>query len=233
MKILEYQKLPISLNIDAIFIADAHDNSNRKIVYSALKEVERLQPSQLFLVGDIFDLLVGEVEYTKKLYRQEISLINKLAKTIEVFYFEGNHDFSLEGLFENVTLYSRKQQPVVFQKDDQLVSIAHGDVFENFGYDLYTAIIRNSTLLKILNFIDIHINYTISKKIIEKLSYKQQCRKYSGFEENIERRISLYPPYDIIIEAHFHQDKRYKNYINLPSLACNTHLFKLFKQKES
>jgi len=31
---------------------------------------------------------------------------------------------------------------------------------------------------------------------------------------------------DIIIEGHFHQDKRYENYINLPSLVCNKRYLK-------
>jgi UDP-2,3-diacylglucosamine hydrolase len=218
----------------ALFIADAHENHNRRNLYEALKQVEEIAPPQLFLMGDIFDLLVGEVDYTRELFAREIHLINRLSLTTETFYFEGNHDFSLEGLFPNVTLFPRSLQPALFEIGNRRVAIAHGDIYENLGYNLYTATIRNKILLTILNALDNRLDRSISTAILERLEQKEQCQKFHGFEHFAQRRQECYDPdLDLIIEGHFHQNYAEDRYINLPSFACHPHLVRLNRENNT
>jgi UDP-2,3-diacylglucosamine hydrolase len=69
----------------AIFVADAHINEKRDNFLKFLQSIkeEEIKTSQLFLMGDIFDLLVGNVKYTYKTNQKYIDLINKISKKIK------------------------------------------------------------------------------------------------------------------------------------------------------
>ncbi|MDX1808383.1 MAG: UDP-2,3-diacylglucosamine diphosphatase [Sulfurospirillaceae bacterium] len=217
----------------AIFISDAHENDNRDYFWQFLLAVEskKIEATQLFLMGDMFDLLVGEVKYLRKKYQRYIDLLEKIALEIEVFYFEGNHDFVLEKIFKNVKLYKIEEQPVLFSIDEKKLLLLHGDKYGGQRHMLYTSIIRNKTVLKTLNFFDsISRNY-ISKKILNKLLKKNICTEIDAFEHIIRAKIKKFINIDtdIIAEGHYHQNKNFNvnniKYINFPSFACNQSYF--------
>lgn len=90
---------------DAIFIADAHYQVGlREDFYHFLEKIESgdIQTSQLIMIGDMFDLLVGAIDYTVKENQKVIDIIHKLSEKMEILYFEGNHDFNLQKLFPKV-----------------------------------------------------------------------------------------------------------------------------------
>jgi UDP-2,3-diacylglucosamine pyrophosphatase LpxH len=95
--------------------------------------------------------------------------------------------------------------------------MAHGDLYETgFGYNLYSKLLRNQTTLTLLRFfqkqiIDYQINRLKTKKI---------CSKFIEYQNRFEKISKQYPLDSLIIEGHFHQGVKYKNYISLPSLAC-------------
>jgi UDP-2,3-diacylglucosamine hydrolase len=63
----------------AVFIADAHYSHSNETLYNVLINLNKTPPSQLFLVGDIFQLLLNFpylIEYNKKV----ITLINSISK---------------------------------------------------------------------------------------------------------------------------------------------------------
>jgi len=218
----------------AIFIADAHENDRRDKFYLFLQKIEskEIDTPQLFLMGDMFDLLVGEVEYTVKKYEKYIDLINKISLHVEVFYFEGNHDFVLASLFKNIKVVPILLQPMKFSlEDDTLVYLSHGDKNGGFIHDIYTKLIRSVLLLKILNFVDLQADNFISKKIQNNQHKKNICTKIENFEKIINPKIKKYNPKQnsYIIEGHYHQNYHFTqnriNYINLPSFACNQSYF--------
>ena len=217
----------------AIFISDAHENDKRDYFYRFLCMVEskEINPTQLFLMGDMFDLLIGEIRYLKDKHKKYIELIDKIAQNIEVFYFEGNHDFSLKNIFDSVNVIDIDMQPAVFQISNQKVLLSHGDKYGGKIHTFYTKIIRNSALLKTLNKIDELGNFFISKKIEKKLLKKKICTKISNFKEIISKKIEKYIniKVDIIAEGHYHQNRSFWNkkykYINFSSFACNQSYF--------
>jgi UDP-2,3-diacylglucosamine hydrolase len=124
----------------AIFIADAHENDKRDKFYRFLECIEskKITTPQLFLMGDMFDLLVGKVEYSVKKYQKYIDLIEKISLHVEVFYFEGNHDFALSNLFKNVKVIPIQLQPMKFVlEDNTLVYLSHGDKYGGFVHNTY------------------------------------------------------------------------------------------------
>lgn len=224
----------LSIKEGAIFIADAHEDESKDDLYKLLKKIEtkEIKTPQLFLMGDMFDLLVGKVEYGVEKYKKYINLIEKIALDIEVIYLEGNHDFGLKSLFKNVKIYPIQMQPVKGKfEDGTLVYLLHGDKYGDFIHKVYTKLIRSNGLLKVLNFIDKHISNKISKTIQDNQQKKDLCRKINNFNQLIEAKIDKYhvKKNSFIVEGHYHQNFKMRlkkiNYINLPSFACNQSYF--------
>lgn len=216
-----------SIKENAIFISDSHYNKERIIFHTLLKKIEskELNPSQVFLMGDMFDFLSNEISYFKKINKEVVDTINNIAKTTEVIYLEGNHDYNLKKIFPDVLVIPRDKQPYTFLLDDKKVSLAHGDIFTPKSYDIFTSIIRNSIVLHLLNLID--INNWLTKKVENFLMSKNICKKQKHFKEFVEKRKKQYNS-SLIIEGHFHQGLLEDDYINIPALCCSKE-YLLFK----
>ncbi len=210
-----------------IFIADAHYSPVRPQLERFLDALEagELTPKRIFWMGDIFDLLVGGIKPTIEQNKKMIDRINALP--MRQYYFEGNHDFNLNKLFPNITVYERKTHPVRAKLGEKTVLLAHGDIYTPKGYERYIKTITNKTVLKILNAVNVkgwmtdRINaYNYAKKL---------CTRINNFETITDNRLAQYAQNetDIIIEGHFHQNKQIETgqsgliYLNLPAFVCN------------
>jgi UDP-2,3-diacylglucosamine hydrolase len=223
-----------SIKEGAIFISDAHESDIRESFYEflLLLESKEIKTPQLFLMGDMFDLLVGKVAYGVSKYTKHIELLEKLAQRIEIFYFEGNHDFCLDNLFLHVKVIPLSQQPLQFNLNDKKSCLlSHGDKYGGLFHMLFTKFIRSKSVLSVLNFIDVRGNFAISKKIEKGLLHKNICKKIHGFEQIIKEKILTFYPRNsqYILEGHYHQNEAFEingiNYINFPSFACNQSYF--------
>jgi len=203
----------------ALFIADSHYPHHGDAFFDLLKKLEsgEEKTSQLFLMGDNFDLLFGYNDYIKTFSDEAIALLQNLSKRLEIHYLEGNHDFCLGELFPDMQVYSREQQPIVFQLGEKKVAISHGDKYvTGFGYDLYCKVLRNKRVLTLLK----PFEKAIISHRMKKLSQKHICYTFHGFEERVEAILKHYTDVDMVIEGHFHQSKILGKYISLPSQAC-------------
>lgn len=219
----------------AIFIADSHENENRENFWHflcALKSGEIKTP-QLFLMGDMFDFLAGECEFFVKFYERYVRAIDELGEKMEIYYFEGNHDFNLAPLFKNVKSYPIGAQPVKFATEcGQSVLIAHGDIFLPFVAKYALRFLRVKVFLKTMNFFDKFLNFRLSKQILNKLKRKILDYKIPNFKNLVEAKMRRYNAFyeaDVVIEGHYHQGKQYtigkQKYINIPSFACEQSYF--------
>ena len=203
----------------AIFIADSHYPHHKGDFLEILKKIKSKEiiTSQLFLMGDNFDLLFGYNDYIKTFSKEAIALVNDISALIEIHYLEGNHDFCLKEIFPNIKVYSREVQPIHFTLQGKKVALSHGDKYvTGIGYNFYSKILRNHITLMLLKpFEKQIINFQMNK-----LSQKKICHHFRGFEKRVEKILICYDEVDLVIEGHFHQAKIIKNYISLPSLAC-------------
>ena len=226
---------PVVIKEGAIFIADSHENENRKnflrFLY-ALKSGEIKTP-QLFLMGDMFDFLAAQCEFFVKFYEPYIDVINEISKKTEIYYFEGNHDFNLAPLFKNVKTYPIGAQPVKFvSKCQKCVFIAHGDIFLPLVSKYALRFLRVKIFLKTMNFFDKFLNFRLSKRILNKLKRKILDYKIPNFKELAEAKVYRYNGLckaDIVIEGHYHQGDIFElgsqKYVNVPSFACEQSYF--------
>ena len=205
----------IDLKNEAVLVADVHYKRDDKKFLSFLEKLNQNPPPQLFLLGDIFHLLLP-FKYLTNYNKEAIELINSISQKTEVYYAVGNHDFWLDGIFENVIISES------FLDKEKSIFLTHGDLDEkDIFYKIYLKIIRNKIFLKILNVITLNfINNWLFKKILTK---KVKCNKISNFKAKILEKIADIN-YKMIIEGHYHQNVLYnlgkKIYINLGAFKC-------------
>jgi len=210
----------IQIEEGALFIADAHYPTHGTALLELLYQIDagELVVPQLFLMGDIFDLLVGGLEKSYALNSEAIKLIKSISTHTDIFYFEGNHDFQLKKIFTNIKIYSREEQPQYMGYNGFIVGLSHGDRFlSGWKHDLLSRVLRKSFILKTIK--------TLRPRIIEqmrvRLSHKEICHEIPRFEEKAKRIFERYRGAYWVIEGHYHQAKKYYGYLSLPSLACH------------
>ncbi|MDR0408615.1 MAG: metallophosphoesterase [Campylobacteraceae bacterium] len=227
--------MSLEIKDGALFVADAHENGKNRTLFSELLrriKSDEIHATQLFLMGDMFDLLVGGNKITQLLFQDEIAYLEEIGRKIDVFYFEGNHDFNLDKIFSNIKVIPLKKQPITFKSKCGLFRLAHGDLRGGFTYRIYTALIRNPFLVAVLNLFD--RNGLISYSILKKLEKKELCVKMENFENIAAKKMLFYKKCDFIVEGHYHQDQSFKSekctYINFGAFACGGKFY-LFDSK--
>ncbi len=210
---------PREIREGALFVADSHYPHHGDEFIILLKKLEsgEISAPQLFLMGDNFDLLFGHNRYIQTFCSEAITLLQDLSTKLNIYYFEGNHDFLLTHIFSHIKVYPRESQPVIFQLNDQRVGLSHGDRYAlGVNYDRFCKLLRNRYFIRILK--------PFSKWLIDdrmtKLKKKNICQTMDNFEVRAEEIVHSYQDVDLIIEGHYHQDRVIGKYLSLPSLAC-------------
>ena len=228
----------IELKEGAFVVSDAHYSHIRPEFLDFLKAIytKQLNPTQLILMGDIFDTLFGNVAYTQEINSQAVEILNDISQRIEVVYLEGNHDFNLKKVFPHVKVFGIKKQPVEVKYNDERVLLAHGDIESPALYNIYTATIRNPFVITLLSIVDSITNHSIINRLDEYLSKKEDCKEFTNLKEFMSKRLDNKYDCDYFIEGHFHQNKTLTLkdfiYINLGAFACNQRYFIVKSSKE-
>lgn len=211
----------IAIKEGAVFVADAHYPHHGDALFSLLIALEerRIVAPQLFLMGDIFDLLFGYNNLIVKPSLETIELLQKLSQNMEIYYLEGNHDFCLENIFPNIKVFSRHKQPIYGKLGKYKVALSHGDKYEAGRlYGLYSFLLRHKWSLMALRPFQANI---ITNRLA-KLKQKDICRPLDDFKTKARAILNHYNDVDLVIEGHYHEgvviDERY---ISLPALACS------------
>ena len=210
--------------MSAIFLADAHESAKNQRFAAFLDLFERdfKGTKQLFLLGDIFDLLVGEVLAGQDFAQSYIYRLEQIAKSgVEVFYLEGNHDFNLRRFFTQVRVIPIEKQPFLIElaaepakelagelaKEPKTVKIAlaHGDIFLPKLTQKALALLRQPWLLKGLNSLD--FGSFISKRILKKQAKRDLAYQMLDIKGFAQERLGHYEALgvDLALEGHFHQ----------------------------
>jgi len=213
----------VTIEEGAIFVADAHYPHHGNALPLLLDNIEsgRVVTTQLFLMGDIFDLLIGGLEYSYTPNQTIIDTINRLSNSIDIHYIEGNHDFRLQSIFPNVIIYPRTSQPLFMSYNTKRVGLSHGDIYGcGVAHNTMSRVIRSSIFITLAKPIQ---RYLIDRQITI-LTKKSISHTIDRFYKLADTIIASYGETDIIIEGHLHQARIYQNYISLPSLAVHSQI---------
>lgn len=220
----------LNLNYDALFVADSHFGPKTKELLDFLHSLLKTPPSQLILMGDIAQVLLGNLKSSLDSNMELLSILNCLeTKGVEIIWLEGNHDFFLQeikkaNLLQKTQFIPRKQQPIHARYHNKTYLLAHGDLFLGKTYEIYIKTL--TSIPKFLKLIDYLSDGDIYREIEKKLKNKPIKQHPFHFFEFASTRISAYKtkvqtPFDGIIEGHFHIGKKLKvggiEYVSLPS----------------
>jgi UDP-2,3-diacylglucosamine hydrolase len=145
--------------ISDIHVAEAADE-HYALLLKFMQHPVVTSSSNVFFLGDIFDLLVGEFqEYQTSFAAFFHELDHLLDKNITIYYLEGNHDFHAENLFlqtlksKNKKLFHYCRRGVEKYFWDKKYYLSHGDEIDlgDPGYKIYTQVIRSSVVNLLIN----------------------------------------------------------------------------------
>ncbi|MEO1924339.1 MAG: UDP-2,3-diacylglucosamine diphosphatase [Nautiliaceae bacterium] len=205
----------IELKKGAVLIADVHYKKGDVDFLALLHSWIESPPPQVFLLGDIFHLLLP-FDYLIKYNIEAIELINTLSQKTEVYYTPGNHDFNISSIFFNVNVAD------AFVDKKKSIFLTHGDLTDkDIFYKGFSYLIRRNFLLKLINIVTFNIiNGWFFEKLLKKMV---KCSKIFSFKRKVKNKIADIN-YSIIIEGHYHQNVTYKvkdkTYINLGAFKC-------------
>jgi UDP-2,3-diacylglucosamine hydrolase len=183
-----------------VSISDVHikysGDPGEKILISFLEHPLTIKSQKIFLLGDIFDLMVGHHEEYFKLFETIWNLvIKRIREGKEVHYFEGNHDFHLDGFFkylrdryqlrpEQLQVYNR---PKVFEHQGKKYLFCHGDEIEieNPSYKIYRKLIRSKPLFCLSKIVPYSLVHYIGERASERSRGYNQRRFSDEMREKI------------------------------------------------
>jgi UDP-2,3-diacylglucosamine hydrolase len=202
----------------AWFISDLHlrDINERnsilllRFLRSLLKDSET---THLFLLGDIFDLWIGDSEVFQKKFQELVDVLVELKrKGVEIVYFEGNHDVHVKGFWENKLGIPVFVDAQIYQLKNFKVRLEHGDFINpnDTAYLKYRNFIRKPSLEKVA--------YLLPGRLLDevglfssKLSRKKSSVRRRNNLESLRVMIRDYAQekiketdFDYIITGHMH-----------------------------
>lgn len=155
----------------AFIVSDIHVKNPKDKGASFLEKFlhlcEEHDVERIYFLGDIFDHMVGDhFQYIKKYYFFFESLKKLIKQGKEIYFFEGNHDFHLDGVFKyffktnelDDSLFTYSKGFVIHEFQDLKVWLGHGDDLDylNNAYKRWKSIYTSNQfkffISKILSF---------------------------------------------------------------------------------
>lgn len=203
----------------ARFVSDIHingiDDPRLKTFESFLRTCLDDGTTHVFLVGDIFDLWVGDNVFFQTRYATVIERVRALrAAKIDVIYFEGNHDLHLEK-FWSENLHCRVvREPQYFDLAGLRVRVEHGDQMnpDDTGYLILRTILRT----RFIEWLAYGLPGSLLQKIGERMSRSSRRWTASTLKalddvaiKKMVRRHAEWvfkndEPFDLIVSGHVH-----------------------------
>ncbi len=206
-----------------VSISDIHVKSPQDERYQLLlkflnHEVTQ-KADQIFLLGDIFDLMVGPHPEYFDIYPEFFtSLTNLVRKNKIVHYFEGNHDLHIKKLFLNLLkkenmsdkLLQFHSGPWTYAIHGKNYYFSHGDELEpgNYSYKIYKKILMSKPMelvisevapFKLVDYIGTNASKLSRSK--GKRTYNEEKNRQKFRQGAIEK---AHGQYEFIIAGHSH-----------------------------
>ncbi len=204
----------------AIFVSDLHltgpEDPNTQIFSRFLESLlpaDGSKPVSLFLVGDIFDLWVGDHQFFTSRFKVIVDAVTALIRAgVDVHYFEGNHDLHLTSFWADEIGAKVHQECGEFQIGQLKVRVEHGDLInlDDHGYLFLRKLLRSAPM----KFLSMHLPEIAVRFIGERAS--QASRTYTSTakskpSESIRALIrahakkqSAISRFDVIVTGHVH-----------------------------
>jgi UDP-2,3-diacylglucosamine hydrolase len=133
-------------------LSDLHIHGTEDPLYRALLRVIReitVSGDVLVLVGDVFDLFVGDKSVFLETYHEFLSALGEAGRRgVRIHYIEGNHDFLIERAFQGLPGLEVHPHDVSVEHGGKKFFFAHGDTVDrgDYGYRLLRGFFRSPAM---------------------------------------------------------------------------------------
>jgi UDP-2,3-diacylglucosamine hydrolase len=181
-----------------ITISDVHikeeGDSSEELLLRFFKKAKELEVGTIYLLGDVFDLLVGGHLLYESAYPRVFSTMREaLERGVEIVQLEGNHDFHFEALVKKLLLkwnveesrWKYETAPLVREYNQDKILFAHGDEIElgNESYKRYRRFIRSGLINFLANKV---VSPKFTRAIGKRASRKSRKRNTDRYNEKYE-----------------------------------------------
>lgn len=176
--------------ISDVHIKKSHDEAY-EILLRFLKNPFVKDSNYVVFLGDIFDLMCGPHNHYLKMYKEIFQEIrNFIDQGKKIYFFEGNHDVHLEGLFNKFFVkrsYILSQVPITEIIDGKKYLFSHGDEYDisNENYQRYKKILLSPPLKFLAEYV---MPFSILNYLGNKASKTSRKKGSLNFDENIVRQ---------------------------------------------
>lgn len=206
--------------MESWFLSDIHLRSNEErngqILLRFLHSLQQSDPdkTQLFLLGDIFDLWIGGSSFFADKFKPLIDALKTLRERgLRIVYIEGNHDVHIEGFFEKKLGIDVFVEAQYYQINNLTLRLEHGDLINRHdeAYLKYRRLIRNPWLRPLKDIVPGALwdwaGTRASKKSRAQSSHyrvQNEARLIQMIREHAVHVHKTEPPFDVIISGHMH-----------------------------
>jgi UDP-2,3-diacylglucosamine hydrolase len=205
--------------VAAWFVSDIHlKDINERSGIILLRFLHSLEANErpcthLFLLGDIFDLWVGESRIFVDRFQPIVDVVGRLRRRgVEVHYFEGNHDVHVSKFWENQLAIPCWTDRKYFQLGDSTFRLEHGDLInlDDEAYLRYRRFYRHPIMEKVADLMPGVVWDKIGQwasKTSRKYSSRDRAAREVALREMIRThatRAYTEAPFDVIVTGHMH-----------------------------
>lgn len=201
------------------------------LLLSFLRNPDVQSSDVIFLLGDIFDLMIGPHSQYFVRYQAYFDEIKNLIKTGKrICYVEGNHDFHIKELYRKFFLINSDLDASLFSVADKFeffdadkkIYLAHGDDIElgNPSYKLFKTIVTSPPLQYYANNLMPHFLIKSIGEYSSEKSRKRNNQRYSTeadltpVKDNFRLSVEVFfknHPRQIIVLGHSHVKDHYQS----------------------
>jgi len=198
--------------MNALFVGDAHLGVPASPAYiSLLRLLERCeQPMDyLIILGDLFDLWLGDNRKLIALHRPVLEVLRQLrGRGTRIYYLKGNHDIFMGQIFHKELDIQVCEDELVLELEGCRIFATHGDTINprDYGYRLLRIILRS----KLIEFLSRSLNDSMVYSIAQLVSSHTHADPHSQNEPAVRALFLSYArnlldqDYHVVILGHSH-----------------------------
>ncbi|HJV67282.1 MAG TPA: UDP-2,3-diacylglucosamine diphosphatase [Geomonas sp.] len=196
-----------------IFIADAHlrspEDTNYRTLLRFLEELPR-DTETVYLLGDVFEFWIGDPAPLYSHYRDIIECLKRLRERgVGIVYFEGNHDFHLDGFFSKHLQAKVYKAGAVVEIGGEKVYLCHGDQInrEDYRYRAFRFVFHSPVVKALIPLFSRRLAARTASTLSRRSSRKHEARRkrwdYRVILDSFARG-RFAAGCDVVITGHYH-----------------------------
>lgn len=209
------------LTAKTYFLSDSHLEDSRPEVASLFLRFLRKgarQAQALYLLGDIFNVWVGDDHLTtvSKQVQQELKLLHKLG--VKLFFVAGNRDFLVGKSFLNPAGIILLKDPTMIELYGKKIWLGHGDTLctDDRKYQRFRRLVRNPIIKRLY----LSLPLSRRKNIASNLRHKSiEYQKHMNLQltdvntHTVEREFDKHHV-SLMIHGHTHRPQQHRHRVN-------------------